>query len=433
MLISQTNKKISSALIILFMLAAGIVLPVTPPKKAQADVPSLDLTNLAQTTISAAQSVIQTAKDTLIAADTHSLWFKEYVLDWVANTAAKILIKTMSQSIVNWIKGGDSRGSLFIENFLEHFIREMDNKVGVFLEKYFGKNSKFLGLLCEPFRLTIPPLIKVRSRTEDYGERARCKLSDIVRNVENFNVQIYFDDFSHGGWDAWFASFDPSGNSIGQYLMGASKQDVVRANALINSRTEVETTGGGLLSWQKCDEVPASDPYDETGNGVTGETYKTNCRTQTPGGVVQDLLKSSETSWIRQLEVADEINEIINVFFQTMLQKLSIPWDNTNSTVVPPSSRAVMITAPFDGLEVAGNLRVVATLNTIVATSTVQFTVDNLNIGGAIPMDKNGNFEYTFSTLELPNGEHSIIAILTGIDGNKIDESLPVRIRVNNP
>lgn len=446
MSLTATTQKISGAFLIFFIIASGIVLPIPSPKKAEADVSVLDWKGLIQWTITAAQNVIQTAKDALIAANTDSLVFKEYVLDWIASTAAKLMIKTLSQSLINWIKTGDFRGSLVIENFLDNFTREIDNKVGIFLEKYFGKNSRLLSLLCEPFRLTIPPLIQINRRSQDYEERARCKLSDIVRNVENFDIQIYYSDFSQGGWDAWFAMLSPANNFLGQYLMGVSELDRVKAAAFLGSDTEVKTTGGGLLSWQKCDEVPAVDPFDESGGGATGETYKTNCKTQTPGGLVQDMLNQSETSWIRQLEAADEINEVLNTFFQTMLQKLlspnegftgrdvnSIPWDNSNPIVTPPSSRAVMITSPFDGLEVSGTTKIVATLTNPSPNSTVQFAVDGVNQGGVISANESGNFELDLDTSGLTNGERSVTAILLDASGNRIGESTPVRIRVNNP
>src|SRR3989344_3725082 len=187
-----------------------------PFSRAKADVPVFD---------ARAHQILN-----LIKGDTGSLVVKEYQLDPLFNRIAKGLIRTITTQIVNWIKQGDSRGPLFIENFLEHFSREMDNAVGLFLEQYFGRNSPLLGLLCEPFRLTLPSLFNRRGL--DYTERARCKLSDIVRNVENFQVQVYFNDFSHGGWDAWFATLDPSANIFGQYLMGVSEQDEIAAGAL---------------------------------------------------------------------------------------------------------------------------------------------------------------------------------------------------------
>src|SRR3989338_950573 len=311
---SKTTQKIFAGFFIISLFLGSLTLP--PPKTAHALDIVLDPENLVQTTLTAwINKLISQATDALVQ--------KEYIFDTIAGLAAKSLIKTISTSIQNWIKTGDARGPLFVDNFLEHFSREMDNAVGLFLERYFGKNSELLKLVCEPFRLSLPPLLNVHRRPS-YTEQARCKLSDIVRNVENFQVQIYFDDFSHGGWDAWFATLDPSGNILGQYLMGVSKMDETKTAALYGSQTEVQTTGGGFLSWQDCPKEKVVDP--ETGE-YTGDTYTDtkHCKIQTPGGLVEDQLKKSETTWIRQLEVADEINEIINVFFQEMVGKLLSP------------------------------------------------------------------------------------------------------------
>lgn len=257
---------------------------------------------------------------------------KELTLDQVAYLAAKLVLRTITTQIVNWIKTGDTRGPLFVENFLEHFSREMDNAVGLFLEQYFGRNSQLLGLLCSPFRLTLPQLLGVHRRSQDFTQRARCKLTDIVRNVENFNVNLYLNDFSHGGWDAWFAMLEPEHNAFGQYLMGYSQLERERASAFFGSQTEINTTGGGLLSWQECETVAVPSP-----DGIVAdERLRQNCRIITPGRLVEDSLANAFGSGIRQLELADELNEILVAFFQLLIDQILSPTGGFSRTTISP-------------------------------------------------------------------------------------------------
>ncbi len=315
----RNNKKTLSALALLLIFSALFF----PFSRAQAIVPVFDapLTILLATTQGA------------IIANTGALVFKEYGLDNIAYLIAKVLLRTITTQIVNWIKTGDTRGPLFVENFLEHFSREMDNAVGLFLERYFGRNSTLLSLLCSPFRLTLPPLLEVHRRPQDFTQRARCKLSDIVRNIENFDVNLYFNDFSHGGWDAWFAMLEPEHNAFGQYLMGVSQLERERASAFFASQTEVQTTSGGLLSWQECETIAVPSP-----DGIVAdERLRQNCRIMTPGRLVEDSLANVFGSGIRQLELADELNEILVAFFQLLIdQVLSGGFSRTTISPPPP-------------------------------------------------------------------------------------------------
>ena len=353
---------------------------------------------------------------------------REHILDQIAYIAAKTIIRQITTQTVNWIQTGDARGPSFVDNFLEHFTREMDNAVGLFLQQYFGKDSRLLGLLCEPFRLSLPPLLNAHRRGLSYTERARCKLTDIVRNVENFNVNVYFNDFSQGGWDAWFSMFEPEHNLIGQYLIGVDKIERERAGALLASQTEVQTTGGGLLSWQECDEVPISVPNEDPELGNVNETFKTNCRIETPGGIVSEQLKGVISSPLRQAELADEINESIGVIFQALISQILSPtggFARTNTTnlgraapLQPDTIRpSVVITAPLSGSTVSRtapvNISVSATDNTGIAG--VAALLNGVAIG---PEDVSVPYAFIWNPASSSPGTYSISAVARDLAGN---------------
>lgn len=427
------RKKILAGIFFAFLFV-GVFAPLAT---VRADVPVLDMrlnTLLGKTQPSIQESLYALR---LKNVGTPGDYTGKTSLNSIASLIAKSILKSLTTQIVNWIKQGDSRGPLVVDNFLDNFSREMDNAVGLFLQQYFGKDSAFLKLLCEPFRLTLPSLLNARA---SYTEQARCKLSDIVRNVENFQVQIYYSDFSKGGWDAWFASLDPSGNILGQYLMGVSAKDQVATNALVNSQTEVQT-GRGILSWQQCEDIPFVDGNMQP----TGQMGKGNCKIMTPGVLVEDQLKSVFGTEIKQLEIANDINAVLNAFFQSMLTSLLSPTGgftgtdankigNDNPTSIPPPppppvSHDIIVSSPVDGSFVTGTITLNAQSSIFAASSSAQFTLDGASFGAPVSSDS-GQFQITLNTSALAEGTHIITAILIGAGGQQ-DESTPTTITID--
>lgn len=369
----------------------------------------------------------------IISGNLNALTVKEYALDAIAWGIGQSLLHQLSQNIIQWIKNGDSRGPSFIENFSEHFMKEMDNAVGLWMQQYFGTNSQLLGLLCQPFRLTLPPLLKAYgSRQPNYTERARCKLSDIVKNVENFDINVYQNDFSQGGWDAWFAMLSSDSNFIGSYLSGISEIEQTKANALFASQTEVNTTGGGLLSWQECEDVAHTDE-----EGVlTGETFKGKCKIQTPGGLVQDSLKQAFGNDVERLRMADEINEVLSTLVGTMINSLissdGSGFSNTDFNAVVNTTQdtlapTVIITSPIANQKiVVGNIIPLnATAYDDVKVAGVQFYIDNVKFGGEI---LSAPYQAVLNPISYTIGTHSISAVARDTSGKTASSSINILI-----
>ncbi|MBI2609788.1 hypothetical protein HYW53_01255 [Candidatus Giovannonibacteria bacterium] len=209
--------------------------------------------------------------------------------DSAAYSLAQLMLRSLSQSIVNWIRTGGTRGgSLFVEDFGEFFKREADNAAGLFLEQYL--DPRFFNTLCSPFRIQLGVLLNTSMLKRTFNQRARCTITDIVRNVESFSV-----DFTVGGWAGWESLLEPQNNLIGSLLLALDEKDRILAENFMKNSYDV-ITGGGFLSFKDC----SNDPV-----------YKVNCQTVTPGSLVAGAMKDVISDDRIRLQLADEMDEIV--------------------------------------------------------------------------------------------------------------------------
>lgn len=336
---------------------------------------------------------------------------KEYILDPLVHALIKVLLRTFTQGIISWIQTGGFQGSsLSIENFEEHFKRELDNQAGIFLEKVIG--PEFVDLLCEPLRITIPRFaLGLRS---SFSERARCTITDIVENLENFEVQ-----FSQGSWTAWDAMLRSNNNWMGLALMTLDEQHAELVRAFLSTKTEVDTTGGGLLAYKDC--------------GTTSLGHIVNCVIKTPGKVVAKAAEEVFNTNLDQLEIADEINEIIAVALDQL-----ISWAITGGGGGFGAGRTigsgggfddelpdVSVDSPPDGATVSGIVQISASAFDNEDIRKVDFYVD----GEKIAEDRFAPYQATWDTRSVSDGIHTIMVVAIDTSGNMSQDFTSVDVR----
>lgn len=76
----------------------------------------------------------------------------------------------------------------------------------------------------------------------------------------------------------------------------------------------------------------------------------------------------------------------------------------------------VSITLPANDTTVSGTINIVATATDNVAIASVQFNIDGVNTGPAIPGP--GPYIIPWDTLQVENGTHQLLAIATDTSGN---------------
>lgn len=236
----------------------------------------------------------------ITAGATKTLEQKECTFDGIAFAILKAILHGISNSIVAWIQSGFQGGPAFVTD-LRAFLGFVDLEV---FEEFVGSDT--IALLCSPWRLNIE--IALESLFFDSGI-VECSLGDVIDNAEAF----LDGDFSQGGWAGWIEVTTRS-NPYTDFLTVAGEFDSnlfgTRARALADL-----SFGRGFLNFEVCEERP-TNPSDI--GGTPGGTVK-ECKTTTPGAIVEEQLVTVLGSDIRQLELADEINEIVSALIGQLI------------------------------------------------------------------------------------------------------------------
>lgn len=215
--------------------------------------------------------------------------------DSLAIMTAKHFIERMVDSTVEWIKTGRDGGPTYVTDPEQYFSNIADGVAGEFIK------SSNLNFLCSPFQANIRlSLVQNYYPTQPF----QCTLTDVVGNIENF-----YGDFNQGGWNAWFSmTQNPTNNPYGAYLAAKIELDSRVAKKLGIEEGELNRNNG-YLGIKKCLEK------DSVGECIKyGETL-------TPGTVLQQQLEQSIGSPMRQLELADEFDELIGAALGALVNK----------------------------------------------------------------------------------------------------------------
>ena len=266
--------------------------------------------------------------------DTFANCLKQHVLTPVYRMVAKMIIRKISQGIINWINSGFKGKPIFITN-TNDFIKDAANQAsGVVLEQ-LGMTA-----LCENFK---PYLAFSLRYTKPFEYRMRCTLKDVVKNIKDFEK-----DFSKGGWKGWLSlTVEPQNNPYGAYLQSVDEINRVKAEAQMTATME-SSWGKGFMSLKKCEgggsqavfcaarckdapEEPGSSNfskfcYDGCMNTKRSESQLCDLTggkmvNTTPGTLITDQISGTLGSELRQLEVAKEIDEILAALVNQLWQK----------------------------------------------------------------------------------------------------------------
>lgn len=341
--IKKTYSGILTAIIIAVQIIAPFSASLLAPKQAEAQF--TDGANLVQNTITAVKSVF-------IAGAMHSLQVKELALDAVAYAIAKQILRGITTSVVEWINNGFNGNPSFLTNPGQFFTDIADEILGGMI---LGSDLAFL---CSNFSIDIRLELAFKYRPFQ-RDRAACTLSDVIGNVtvagQGASINGFTaGDFRQGGMPAFVSmTTEPQNNFIGAYVIASDEASARIANAQIEQQNQL-TQGRGFLSFKTCkderiiNEVEAnrltarnnelaadgrtdSDEFIQNTGQLQGyyesasnETTRKVCEVQTPGSVIAGTLETSLGSPVRELELADEFNEIINALFAQLIQRVLV-------------------------------------------------------------------------------------------------------------
>ncbi len=346
-------KKTIASLLIMTIVTGGLAV-VPREVRAQAGVIEVNSTASLFKQIATTFSAVGTA------FSTYSLQYKGFVLDTIATTIAKQIIRQLTASVVNWINTGFEGSPSFMTNPGAFFLDVADQITGEFLDVDGGFSP--LRELCSPFSIDIRLALMFKYHPKD-NKKYTCTLGAIIKNSKNAITGASINgftagDFRQGGWPAFISLTESQNNIYGTYLTAESELSIRVAGAQLQKKDELNQ-GSGFLSWRnpKCakgvaehnaalqkksqdspdgtylqdienqanaENSPDAQYLQEVGGERNTLKSKNDCPVETPGSVIVDSLQNSIGGPLRELELVDSINEIVGALaaklVSTMLQ-----------------------------------------------------------------------------------------------------------------
>jgi hypothetical protein len=384
-------QKIICALLILTVVFSTVGLPF--PQKAEAQLATLDTATFSQSLL----NVINTTGSAIVD---YSLELKAYVLDTLATTLVKILIRQITASVVNWINSGFQGSPSFITNPAGFFIDVADQVTGEFLSEVGGPLTQ----LCSGFSIDIRLALSFKYHPKT-NQKYSCTLGQIIAKnagVASKAQQDYLKasgqkqldtsstaldrstingasmsgfmagDFKQGGLPGFVSlTTSPSNNPYSAFLEADSELGI-RVNGRQIAKDKEVSNGKGFLSWRnpKCsadvkahntqvaknlEESPDSEYLRENDNAansedspdagyiqeVQGETNTlqstSDCPIETPGSTIVSSLEDNVNGPLHELQLVDSINQIVNALAAQLV-----------NTVLQGGLKAVSGTSPSD-------------------------------------------------------------------------------------
>src|SRR3989344_3615813 len=305
---------------------------------------------------------------------------KERTLDSIWMLMAKTTIRQITTSTVNWINNGFQGGPAYVTDVRGFLLDLVDAQTANFIE------GTALELLCSPWRMDIKIALSLPSA--GFREDVRCTLSDIVANIDDF----INGDFSQGGWAGWI-ELTTQNNPYRDYLRSASELNA-RIEQAQGEEMKLLDWGNGFLSYKKCEEGPR--PTTQGG----GPGAPVNCKIVTPGSVIESQLANVLGSGVRQLELADEFNEIVNALMSQLIVRV---FNSANNGLRGLNEELIYLTIKQNSLQ---SVEAVETqLLSLVKCYEDKFADRSLNLTNddmATALERRNSASSTIDTLIIP-------------------------------
>lgn len=225
---------------------------------------------------------------------------------------AKTLLHTFTQSIVNWINTGFEGSPSFVTN-PEGFLTDIaDQTIGRVIEDISP-------LLCSPFRLDIQFDLGLNLSLNTQDE-IHCRLSDVIANVRGAYDGFVQGAVGSGNLSRWIhIAGTPQNNPYGAYIATTNKLSIGITTAT-GQQIKLLDWGKGFRSWRSCEEW-GPQVIDASGRVIRKGPCLKEGPIKTPGSIIQDQTSGALGTTLRELELADEIDEIVGALINQLLVK----------------------------------------------------------------------------------------------------------------
>jgi hypothetical protein len=339
MRMSFYKKIITSILILSFILPSLFI-----PQRVKATAPVFDYSNLGTNLANLVENAISAVAEVGTLALEYSMLLKEYVLDTLAYTLAKMIVRQLSQSIINWINSGFEGSPSFVQDPSAFFLDIADQLTGDFLDQYGGPLTD----LCSPFSIDLRLALAYKYHPKGQATRYKCTLGKIIQNgksaVANASINGFTaGDFKQGGWPAFISMTTEPQNNIYTAYLHSDAELSLRIGGIQIEKQQQLMQGNGFLSFPdpacrkaaKAMAAQAQAVYDGTGDGEIDpnlvtfnqkkETWSADtsgCPVTTPGQAIKNSLLKQMDSGTDQLNIADEIGEIIDALIAQLATQI---------------------------------------------------------------------------------------------------------------
>ncbi len=270
----------------------------------------VDATSAQPVTDKAAQNLAKEVKE-----KQEQLRMKEYCYDRIAYTVSQAALSQLSNKTLNWVNTGFGGNPFYVRD-IDSFLTSIKNEqVRDYLRIAENINSGDGSAVGNNVTNKIIEMVTGR-QTPSTGP----KTSNEIR-YDNFTK-----DFSSGGWDAWYRMTQLGENPIGEVL--SVSQQLGKNIGFRQEKTEQELAqGNGFLNQKICAEYEQISPDDDEETTVkkTNADGSVKClkyETVTPGSLIAKQVEQITGTTVKQLEAADEINEVLSKFFSGLINNL---------------------------------------------------------------------------------------------------------------
>ncbi len=237
---------------------------------------------------------------------------KESCLDALAYTLSKQALSQVTNKTLNWVNTGFGGNPFYVRD-MDSFLRSIEKET---FQSYINATNRIENQIIG--QTVNNSLISI------FSGRAIPAVTRSAQNEVEKQYNNFSNDFTKGGWASWLNATQGDQNPLGQFMIVSEQLSRDYAQKEQNTTQEL-TQGQGFLSQKKCVEYAQApsvdDDYDFNLN-ADGSLKCLKYETVTPGSVIAEQTKQVTSSSIRQLEAADELNEVLGAFFDQLLNQL---------------------------------------------------------------------------------------------------------------
>ncbi|MDD3663314.1 MAG: hypothetical protein PHT84_05635, partial [Candidatus Pacebacteria bacterium] len=307
---------------------------------------------------------------------------REECLNGIAFTLAKNQLVAMTKSTMNWVNTGFDGDPMYVRN-INSLVDSIERQIiDQELKMFEGLNSDTDYPYARGFAIST---IKTRQASNNFADSVKQDLDNYL--IDGSSSEDFENDFSKGGWNGWLALTQrPQNNPLGFNMVTSQYLANKQATEVANQKEEI-SQNNGFLSQKVCSVrsitkkagekeiarreasqavIAAQNEVDEAtyyynqagvdGNDIEdlqdaaetlaiarakleeAKAYQTSINAEetdpyedcdewevvTPGSLIKDKVTTYLNSPERQLEIADTINDVLNVLFANLIDKLRL-------------------------------------------------------------------------------------------------------------